>query len=376
MILNKEDAYYAANIFHDFFGKFERIDDYMREQKADRMKSYPQSLPGMGPETDLFDKFDMHPNDMAIEIVPVKSGQFMKYLEIVTSQPVESSIPGKQLMYLVKEKNSKQILGMIRFGSPTINSRPRNEWLGKPLDSHNPAIMKRFNNSCIMGFSIVPAQPFGYNALGGKLLSAICCSHFVRRAFNEKYEMETCMFETTSLYGSSTASSQYDGMRPLLRYTGLTDSNFAPLINDEKHRSLSAWFADKNDGVELIMPEVSSRKLKTQTKMVSIIKASLKHDPEAHQKFCQMFLDAKGLTQQKRSFVCTYGYDNVAQYMNLETDTLIKKDNFDRFELAETISWWRKKAAKRFEKLRSENRLRQTLEVWNTGDTDSIDIIR
>ena len=227
-----------------------------------------------------------------------------------------------------------------------------------------------------MGFVIVPSQPFGYNYLGGKLLAAICCSHDVRRALNKKYNSNICMFETTSLYGSSKSSSMYDGMKPILRFNGLTDSNFAPLINDNNFRNLNDWFKKRNNGDYLVPADASSRKLKTQTKMVSIIKSSLKtHDVDAYEKFCQIFLDAKNLTERKRSFYSTYGYENVPQYLNLETDTLIKKENFDRFELENVIEWWRKKASKRYENLKSDNRLRTKVETWNVN-ADDIDIIR
>lgn len=376
MMLTKTDAYYAANIFEQFFNTFNRIDDYMRQIKMERMESFPFSLPGMGPENDLFDKFDMHPSDMEFSVTPCRQDQFMSYMEITTSAPVEKSIPGKQMLWLVKEKNTGMVVGMIRFGSPTINSRPRNEWLGKPLDTLNSKVMKRFNESVIMGFNIVPTQPYGYNYLGGKLLAAICCSHDVRRALNKKYNSNICMFETTSLYGSSKSSSMYDGMKPILRFNGLTDSNFAPLINDNNFRNLNDWFKKRNNGDYLVPADASSRKLKTQTKMVSIIKSSLKaHDVNAYEKFCQIFLDAKNLTERKRSFYSTYGYENVPQYLNLETDTLIKKENFDRFELENVIEWWRKKASKRYENLKSDNRLRTKVETWNVN-ADDIDIIR
>ena len=150
MMLTKTDAYYAANIFEQFFNTFNRIDDYMRQIKMERMESFPFSLPGMGPENDLFDKFDMHPSEMEFSVTPCRQDQFMSYMEITTSAPVEKSIPGKQMLWLVKEKNSGMVIGMIRFGSPTINSRPRNEWLGKPLDTLNSKVMKRFNESVIM----------------------------------------------------------------------------------------------------------------------------------------------------------------------------------------------------------------------------------
>lgn len=376
MILSKKDAYYAANVFTEFFGNFNRIDDYMRTVKMERMKTFPTPLFGMGPESDLFDRFDIHPNDMEFSIGECRQDQFMSYMEITTSAPVESSIPGKQVLWLVKEKNTGMVVGMIRFGSPTINSRPRNEWLGKPLNTHDPEVMKRFNNSVIMGFNIVPTQPFGFNYLGGKLLAGICCSHKIRRELNKKYNANICMFETTSLYGSSKSSSMYDGMRPFLRFNGLTDSNFAPLINDNNFRKLNDWFKERNGGDYLVPADASSRKLKTQTKMVSIIKSSLKqYDMDTYTKFCQTFSDALDLTQKKRSYFSTYGYTNVPQYLNLETDTLVKKENFDRFELDHIFDWWRNKAGKRYESLKKDDRLRSVVETWNINAGD-IDIIR
>jgi hypothetical protein len=378
MLLSKFDATYAANIFQDFFGSFNRIDDYQRSVKMERMSTFPASLPGMGPETDIFDDFDMHPSDMDFSIFECNQKLFMTYMEITTSAPVESSIPGKQLLYMVKEKNTGKVFGMIRFGSPTINSRPRNEWLGAPLDTMSPNVMKRFNQSAIMGFNIVPVQPVGYNYLAGKLLAGICCSHQVRRHLNKKYDANICLFETTSLYGSSKSSSMYDGMKPFLRHNGLTDSNFAPLINDKNFRSLNDWFKERNGGEYLVPADASSRKLKTQTKMAAIIKSSLKsQDAAAYTKFCQTFSDAKALTEKKRSYYSTYGYEaqSVKDYMNLKVDELKPAENFDRFELESIIAWWRKKASLRYENLKNDGRLRTKLETWNTN-ADEIDIIR
>jgi len=375
MILNQNDALYAANVFKDFFANFERIDDYMRSVKMERVSRMTPSLPGLGPETDMFDRFDMHPEDMEIVVCDARQSDFMTYMELVTSAPVEASIPGKQMLQFVKEKNTGLLLGMIRFGSPTINSKPRNEWLGTPLDTLNKDIMSRFNNSAIMGFSIVPTQPFGFNYLGGKLLAAICCTHEIREKLNAKYNANICMFETTSLYGSSKAMSQYDGMKPFLRFNGLTDSNFAPLINDTNFRKLNDWFTERN-GEPLVPSDASSRKLKTQTKMVSIIKKSLKEYSETeYNNFCGIFKNALDLTEKKRSFYSTYGYDNVPDYLNMKTDILTKKENFDRFHLENIIDWWRNKASRRYESLKSEGRLRTVVETWNTNAAD-IDIIR
>ena len=49
MILNKDQALHCAKVFEDYFGNFNRIDEYMREQKMNALANRPFSLPGCGP---------------------------------------------------------------------------------------------------------------------------------------------------------------------------------------------------------------------------------------------------------------------------------------------------------------------------------------
>ena len=78
--------------------------------------------------------------------------------------------------------------------------------------------MHSVNRHIIMSNIIVPAQPFGYNYLGGKLIAALCCSHEIRERVMEKYTGANIVsFETTSLYGSTKGMSMYDGMKPVLK---------------------------------------------------------------------------------------------------------------------------------------------------------------
>ena len=107
---------------------------------------------------------------------------------------------------------SNTIVGFIRLGSPLINSKPRNDYLGGVPD------LPIFNKRAIMGFNIVPIQPFGYNYLGGKLLAGIL--RLFNLLINEKYNTEFCLFETTSLYGNIKGASMYDGMKPFSEIQG------------------------------------------------------------------------------------------------------------------------------------------------------------
>ncbi len=223
MNLTKDDAVHCAKVFQDYFGNFHRVDEYMRDQKLASLAGL-SSNPLFPLEDDLFSDFTMHPSDMDFEVLGIPQETWETLLNI-TSSHINISPVGRQIRLAVKEKNTGKFVGFIRLGSPVINMKPRNEMLGQVF-TQKPEWSKRFNGSAMMGFVIVPAQPFGFNYLGGKLLAGICTSHEVREIVNKKYGMNLCLFETTSLYGSSKTVSQYDGMKPYIRYKGLTDSDF------------------------------------------------------------------------------------------------------------------------------------------------------
>ena len=252
----------------------------------------------------------------------------------------------------------------MRFGSPVINCKPRNILLGNIPD------LPSFNKTAIMGFVIVPTQPFGFNYLGGKLLAALCCSHEVRAMLNKKYDMNLVMFETTSLYGNSKQASQYDGMKPMLRYKGLTDSDFIPMIHGKPYHDLVKFVEDRVGNI--VKEDASSRKLKMTNAIIGLIKRSIEGDEL--DKFKNTIINAKKLTEQKRYYISNYGIENYIDIVNGKTDDIIKAQNYDRFYDNELIEWWRKMATKRFNKLNADGRLRTELEIW-TRDSN-IDIIR
>lgn len=369
MKLEFEDAVHCAKVFEDYFGNFDRIDEYMRDQKLNSLAEIPQSLPGMGPEDDLFSDFTMNPKDMNFEVCEISSDTWETLLNI-TSSHVNIAPVGRNVVLAVKETTTGKFVGFIRLASPVINCKPRNEMLGQVF-TQQPEWGKRFNNSAMMGFVIVPAQPFGYNYLGGKLLAAICTSHEVREIVNKKYNMNLCLFETTSLYGSSKTVSQYDGMKPYIRYKGLTDSDFLPMMHGKPYSDLRDFVQDKVG--ELVEKDASSKKLKISMKIISLTKAALKGTPEGDT-FLATIEKAKGLTEQKRYYISDYGFKNMVDYVNCKTDVLIPGENYEKHNLVNLIEWWKNKACNRYETLYNEKRLKTELEIWTSGK--EIQIIR
>ena len=364
--LSNEQALHCADIFNNYFGQFSRIDQYMRDQKMAQIDALPTTLPGMGMDSDMFDDFSMSPEVMDLEVVELDNHTWDTCINMISSHSNMVSIPGKALKLAVKEKNTNKFVGFMRFGSPVINCKPRNDLLG------NVPNLTIFNKTAIMGFVIVPCQPFGYNYLGGKLLAGLCCSHQVREKLNEKYGMNLVMFETTSLYGNTKGASMYDGMKPLLRYKGNTISDFIPMLHGKPYLDLVKYVEDIVGKGELVKEGASSRKLKMSTAIIGLVKRTLKGDQL--DKFKKTIENAKNLTEQKRYYVSNYGIENYIDIVNGKTDKIVKAQNYDRYQDNEIIEWWRKLATKRYYKIKEEGRLRNDLEIWTKES--NIDIIR
>ena len=368
MLVTQETAEWAADEFINYFSNFGDIEDYLRFVKKEVLTS-KTSLVSL---SDEFFNEDIHPEDMDFNIVRVgKGGLDQKYysnlLTAVSSHNNEQNIPGRELKWMIFEKNTNKVVGFVRFGSPTINSKPRNLWLG-----HQPDL-SIFNRHAAMGFVIVPSQPFGFNYLGGKLLALMCISHHARRELNKNFEKDIGLFETTSLYGSATSASQYDGLKPFMRYKGLTESKFLPLLHEDAFHKLHNRFTILNNNQPLTENRASSKKMKRQTKMISLIRNSLE-DKDKLKQFNSVIDTAFGLTQKKRFYISDYGYGNVREVILGEQDKLVRGQNWDKFHLDNIIKWWKKKATKRYDKLKQEGRFRDKVELWT--EDDHIQIIR
>ena len=369
MELNREQALHCAKVFSDYFSNIGSTEEYMRDEKLKNLEGMASSL--FPPEDDLFSDFSMHPNDMEIEVCQIPNSQWETLLSI-TSSHINKAPVGKNIQFAVKEKKSGKVLGFIRLGSPVIYMKPRNEYLGQ-VWIQQPDTAKRFNTATVMGFVIVPAQPFGFNYLGGKLLSAICTSHEVREICNKKYDMNICLFETTSLYGSSKTVSQYDGMKPYIRFQGLTESDIVPMMHGQRYHDLKNYVEDITGDLLAGDTSTTSRKLRTFTKIIALTKAALKGTPEGDE-FITTIDNAKKLTEKKRYYTSDFGYNNTVDYMNCKTDTLVPGPNYDKHKLENIITWWKQKASNRYESLKADGRLRTELEIWTSGK--DIQIIR
>ena len=139
-----------------------------------------------------------------------------------------------------------------------------------------------------------------------------------------------------------------------MRYKGLTQSDFTPLLHDEIFQELNKWFIARNGDKSLVKEDASSRKLKTQQKMIAVIKKSFSPSHKVAE-FTTAIVSAKNLTEQKRFYMSDYGLKSTLVKLLWVNKKLllyaIYPQNYEKFHTENLIKWWKKKASNRYEKL-------------------------
>jgi len=373
--LSEEETYEIMNRFMGFYENLDTIQDYFLERKKEKI----EDINNDDYVDTMFNDVSVEPKDMDFEIEVINGKTFNPSTQIITSLPLESQI-GRQIMMGIKETNSDKYVGFIRMASPVLAIKPRNEFFGDKVQA------TQVNRSMINGAIIVPVQPFGYNYLGGKLLALIACSHEVRNMLKEKYgeKIETCFMETTSLYGDLKGVSQYDGLKPFMRYQAMTESDVFLFPTEEVYSPIRSRIRELYGKEEwngnTVDPKPSGPKMREFNKAISILKNHLReYDMDKYQEFHNFTKTHMKAKTKKRYYYSNFGFDNVKEHVNSLGEIPLKEgQNFHKHNLEYMITWWKKKAQKRYEKLKNEGRLRTELEVYTLEriNNRSVDMVR
>ena len=373
--LSEEETYQIRDRFVNFYTDLETIQDYFLERKKEKIVGIEQDKYTQK----MFNDYSIEPNDMNFELEVIEGSEFNPSTQIITSLPLESQI-GRQIMMGIKETTTNTYVGFIRMASPVLSIKPRNEFFGETVRA------TAVNRNMINGAIIVPVQPFGYNYLGGKLLALISCSHTVRRMLKEKYgeKIETCFFETTSLYGDLKGVSQYDGMKPFIRYQAMTESDLFLFPTEEVYdpirRRMRELYGKEEWNGNTVDPKPSGPKMREFNKAISILKNHLRHyNEEAYKEFHKFTNSSMKAKTKKRYYYSDFGFDNVKEHVNSEGEIPLREgQNFHKHELEYMFEWWKNKAQKRYEKLRAEGRIRTEMEVYTEERINNreVDMVR
>jgi hypothetical protein len=317
-------------MIYDFYQGLDTIQDYFFERKKEKIIDIDHEE-HIG---QMFDDYDIEPKDMDFELKVLTGKEFNPITQIITSLPLESQI-GRQIMLGILETNTNKIVGYIRMASPVLTIKPRNEFFGETV------VATQVNKSMINGAVIVPVQPFGFNYLGGKLLALICCSHEVRNMLKEKYgeKIEPCFMETTSLYGDLKGVSQYDGLKPFMRYQAMTESNLFLFPTYEVYEPIRArmreLYGRAEWGNSTVDPKPSGPKMREFNKNISILKTHLRHyDEEAYKDFVTFTKEKMKSKTKKRYYYSNYGFGNVKEHVNSQSEVpLTEGQNYHNHNL-------------------------------------------
>lgn len=161
--------------------------------------------------------------NLNIEIVPVENNEqnfIWKTLRTFISTFNWIQSPGRNKKFIVTTKTTTinpflgtemvnyKYLGIICLSSDFRSIGNREEVIGWNILNEQTKNEKLKHTA--IGSTIVSTQPFGYNYLGGKLISLMTCSDVVEKSWNETYNNNLVGITTTSLYGGF---SQYNNLK-------------------------------------------------------------------------------------------------------------------------------------------------------------------
>jgi hypothetical protein len=257
-----------------------------------------------------------------------------------------SQTPGRFLKFLITDGNedNPKYLGAVSVSSDVITIQDRDVYLGwTPKNKlEDGKLVHSSIGSCIMS-----TQPFGYNFLGGKLISCLVTSSAVRNVWKKLYGQTLVGMTTTSLYGSY---SMYNSLK-WWHKCGTSAGKIPIKPNDTVYQIWHDWIKE-NKSAEY-------NKKMTQKDDVSGPVTGAKQ-----RVLSMIFQELKLRTQDyvhgyERGVYYSSFYENTKEFLKNEIteDQLVMKklyvDDTDAI-----INWWKTKAKDRYLKLKAENNLK------------------
>lgn len=261
--------------------------------------------------------------------------------------------PGRFIKFLVRDKNTKQYLGVFSIGSDVLCIKDRDSYIG--WNEHNRIKDKLINNTAIAN-CIMPTQPFGYNFLGGKLIAVLSTSSVVQDVWKKLYNDILVGMTTTSLYG---IQSMYCGMPKYWHVCGESEGKIFIKPDDYFYDIWKDWIKDN-------CKEEFDNKLKRKDGDTSPV-------TNPKQRIISLILDSLKIKKSeyvhgyKRGVFFSSIYENTREFLNnkiKETDLKIKSHYVNQQTM---VDWWKEKAIKRYISLRDKNLYNPEVLFYNKG---------
>jgi len=252
--------------------------------------------------------------------------------------------PGRNVKFLVRDKTSKKILGVICLGSDVTSLGARDIFIGWSKDNKFKDGKLKYTS---IGTTICCTQPLGFNFLGGKLVAALVTSSVIRDAWKKLYGQTLVGLSTTSLYG---IHSMYNSI-PHWKTLGSSKGKIALKPDDSTYEVWHKWLKENQSDEYL--------KQTTQKEGVAGPPTGVK------QKIINMIFRTVGVKPAnymhgfKRGIFYADIYENGKEFLRGEIEEkelkMKKKYNDDSDYI---MKWWKPKAIKRYTKLLKENKIK------------------
>jgi hypothetical protein len=271
--------------------------------------------------------------DVEPVVIPIE-GNRIKYWDLfrkgISSAPWHQN-PGRFARFFIQDKKTGKYLGVISLASDFLAMYGRDKYI---TWTEEDRIKYGMLQHTAVGSSIVPTQPFGYNYTGGKLTALLIASDVVEDYWNSKYPEKLVGITTTSLYGGL---SQYSNLKYWRKCEPSSGKN--PIeLSTKVYKVAREWLKQHHPDIAKHVDSVTHSKPKTLGKVISLMKIKT---------FSSKFM--RGV------YFCPL-YDNFQNFLSRK-DTNVGNKMFDNSVEALTEIWREKYAKKRFNKLKSENRL-------------------
>ena len=169
--------------------------------------------------------------------------QHWQIMRTLISSARNDSTVGRQLRFVVRDKITKQYLGVICISSEMMNLKPRVKHI--QCKSSQLVELGTLNNMA-SGQTIIPSQPFGSVFNGGKLMALMCVSDVIQNTWEEFYGHKLVTVSTTSLWGSNKKSSIYDGLTPYWKNIGKTEGKAPLKVSDALYNKVRTWLLNRH----------------------------------------------------------------------------------------------------------------------------------
>jgi hypothetical protein len=238
---------------------------------------------------------------------------------------------------------SEFVLGFIRLDAGVLNNAPLTRFLGV-----SKLTGKLINTHLLSAKVIVPTQPFGSLFRGGKLLALLATSNELKHYYEQRFDRQIAVFYTTSLYGTSKSTSQYDQLDRFLQFIGETDAAFPLRIKEPHRRQLIDWMDERGISRYEFIFTGSSKADRSHNAIVKFVRYCLwKHQKDKTIRTLLKMFDEEmsewkmSKTERKRTYVSTYGNPNWKAILEAKNnlDTPANPD----FNCDQLFSYWKEK---------------------------------